>query len=128
MNDVPIFLASFHGRPVTVHHANHAELKVLSRPLDPASARDVLSVWSLVAIRHASGLAPDIHALGWREREQNTWITSRLVGVDMEASVVETRSGHAYRLGVPDDMELDPELRGHLGYALVTWGFSDVRS
>lgn len=128
MNDAPIFLASFHGHPVAVHHANTAELAFLSRPLDPASARDLLSVWSLVAIRHSARSEPDIHALGWRVGERNTWITSRLVGVNMKASVVATRSGHAYRLGMPDDAELDPELRGHLAYALVTWGFSDVRS
>lgn len=128
MNDVPIFLASLRGHPAAVHHASKAELGMLARPLDPSSARDVLSVWSLVAIRHSAMSEPGIHALGWREGEGNTWITSQLVGVDMKTSVVATRSGHTYRLGVPDGRKLNPELLGHLAYALVTWGFSDVRS
>jgi len=70
--------------------------------------------------------APEIHVLGWREAEQNVWITSPIMCIDTGARLVRTRSGHVYQLGGPDLPEFVPSLRRHLLYALRTWGYTDV--
>lgn len=83
-------------------------------------------MWSLIAVR--TGLAVEIHALGWRLLLAKTYITSRVVAVDFTVGAVRTRSRKIYLLGARDLPDLDPDLRDHLGYALRTWGFGDVRS
>lgn len=123
----PLFRATYKSHVVTIHHASAEELAALDRPLDPAAARDVLSAWSLVAIRRPSAGDVKVHALGWREAEANTWITSALVAVDLGSGVIGTSSGHAYRLGVQDGPAMAPDLRQHLAYALRKWGFTDVQ-
>ena len=127
MSGAPLFRAVHQGGPVTVGHASPEDLAALPGYPDPGSVRDVLERWSLVAIRF-SGDRTEIHALGWRVAERNTWITSPLVAMDMDASMVATRSGHAYRLGTRDGAGVAPGLRSHLAYALRTWGFTDVQS
>ncbi len=124
MTDAPIlFEAVWRGDPVTVTHATQDEIAFLWGGVD--SADDMLELWSLIAIR--SGPAVELHALGWRLLLANTWITSPLVAVDRTVGAVRTRSGRTYALGVRDKPALDPELRAHLGYALRTWGYADVR-
>jgi hypothetical protein len=124
MTDADIlFRVVYNGDPVVVTHAEDTGIELFAGEVGPA--RDVLELWSLIAIR--CGSAFDIHALGWRLLLENTWITSPLLAVDLTAGAVRTRSGHTYLLGGRDKSELDPELRAHLAYALRTWGFDDVR-
>lgn len=118
--------ATYHGNAISVGHADEAELALLAGAVASAGVRDELELWSLVAIRDPAGRGTEVHALGWRTDLANTWITSPLTAVDLTASIVSTRSGHSYQLGTPDTPELNPELRGHLAYALRTWGFDDV--
>ena len=125
MSGAPLFRAVHQGFPVTVGHASPEELAALPACLEPGSVRDVLERWSLVAIRFP-GDRTEIHALGWRVAERNTWITSPLVVVDMDSCIVATRSGHSYRLGTQNGAGVAPGLRSHLEYALRTWGFTDV--
>jgi len=117
---------AFRGRAVTVGHATDAELALLAGAVAIAEARDELDSWSLIAIRDPAGRGTKIHALGWRGGLLNAWITSPLVIVDLIANTVSTTSGHAYSLDRRDARELHPALRGHLAYALRTWGFDDV--
>jgi hypothetical protein len=117
-----LFRAVFHGDEVIVTHATDAEVELFAGKVGPP--RDMLELWSFIAIR--CGSAFDIHALGWRILLANTWITSPLRAIDLTARAIRTRSGHAYLLGRRDTVELDPELRAHLAYALRTWGFDDV--
>ena len=121
-----LFRATYRRTPASVGHATEAELAAIAGPVNPASARDLLHAWSLIAVRDPVGRGTAVHALGWRVDLGNTWITSVLVGVDLNARAVSTRSGHAYRLELKDGRELAPSLRDHLVYALRTWGFADV--
>jgi len=118
--------AIYHGNSVSVGRATDAELDATAVPIDPAIARDVLNAWSLVAVRDPDGRGTQVHTLGWRVGLGNTWITSALVGVDLQARAVSPKFGHAYRFKLQDGMKLAPSLRDHLGYALRTWGFTDV--
>ena len=77
-----LFTATHRGQPVTVRHAGADELTALAGPVDPASARDTLDAWSLVAIRNTEAGVGDVRALGWRVALLNSWITSPLVAVD----------------------------------------------
>lgn len=123
---VVLFRATYRGNSVSVGHATDAELDAIAAVVDPASARDVLHAWSLVAVRDSESRGTQVHALGWRVALVNTWITSPLVGVDSQARAVSTESGHAYSLELQDGPELAPSLWKHLAYALRTWGFTDV--
>ncbi len=122
-----LFRATSYGNLVEVGLASGAELAVIAGVVEPASARDTLETWSLVAIHHLADRRTEVHALGWRRHLDNTWITSRLVSFDPDTKAVGTQSGHTYRLGTEDVPGLSPELRDHLAYALHTWGFTDVR-
>ena len=127
MDGATVLRASLRGIPVEIGHAEDAELAAFAGVLEAGTARDVLTVWSLIAFRFPDGRSPEIHALGWREGEANTWITSPLVVLDATASMIATRSGHAYLLGERGLAALRPDLRSHLAYALTVWGFTDVR-
>ena len=127
MHDGTVLLrAIYRGNSVSVGRATDAELHAIAGPVDPAIARDVLHTWSLVAIRDPDGRGTQVHALGWRVALVNTWITSPLVGVDLQARAISTKSGHTYRLELQDGPELAPALRDHLAYALRNWGFANV--
>ena len=126
MNAGPLFIATYKGHEVVVDVSSSAEVAVLHGPLEPTGVRDILAPWSLVAIRVVGTDERVLHALGWREAEANTWITSALVTVDPVSSLILTSSGRLYRLGVGGE-GLDALLLGHLAYALRTWGFADVR-
>src|SRR6267154_1022063 len=117
-----LFQVTFRGCAVRVGHATDAELGRLDGTVAPADARDQLDAWSLIALRDVADGGNEIHALGWRTGLLNTWITSPLIIVDRAANTISTTSGHAYSLGRPDSRELHPALRGHLAYALRTWG------
>lgn len=123
-----LFAATHHGQPVTVCHADEVELAAFAGTFATAEARDELEAWSPIAIRNLARDVAAVHALGWRPGIMNTWITSALRTVDTAAGTVSTSSGHTYTLGRRDDPDLDPELRGHLAYALRRWGFDDVRA
>ena len=126
MSTGPLFLASFKGHEVVVDLASGSEVAALDGPLETVGVRNVLSPWSLIAIRVVGTGERVLHALGWREAEENTWITSALVTVDPVSSLILTSSGRLYRLGAGGG-GLDPSLLDHLDYALRTWGFTDVR-
>ena len=87
----------------------------------------MLDPWAIVSIRRGDLRGAELHALGWRLTLANTWMTSPLVAVDPDRRMIITASGHAYSLGARDGTELHPLLRDHLGYALRTWGFTDVQ-
>lgn len=123
-----LFAATYRNQPGTVCHANEVELNRHAGTVATAAARDELDAWSLVAIRNPARDVAAVHALGWRPGILNTWITSPLLVVDTVANVVAIASRHAYTLGRRDDPKLDPELRGHMAYALRTWRFDDVRA
>ena len=106
--------------------ASVSEVAALNGPLEAVGVRDGLSPWSLIAIRVVGTAERVLHALGWREAEENTWITSALVTVDPVSSLILTSSGRLYRLGA-GGAGLGPGLLDHLDYALRTWGFTDVR-
>jgi hypothetical protein len=122
--DPPLFTATFRDDPVTVTHATAEEISMIAEPVQE-HPDDMLEFWSLVSIHY--GHEVEIHALGWRLLLANVWITSPVLAVDRGVGAVRTRSGRRYLLGVRDRPELDPALRAHLGYALRTWGFEDVR-
>ena len=128
MTDRCLFHASYRGRSVVIARAGTDELAALIQPVEDTVSRDNLDRWSLIAIRDPGRDRVNIHALGWRIILQTTWITSRLVSLDLGAQALATLSGHVYLLGKPDSPELDPELRDHLAYALSHWAFDDVRS
>ena len=122
-----LFTATWHGSRATIRPATEAELAPLVRPGVPGAVRDVLRPSFLIAIRRADVPTVAVHALGWRQDLLNTWITSRLVAIDLVTGTAATRSGHAYRLAGPDGHDELPELlHDHLRYALRTWGFDDV--
>lgn len=123
-----LYGATYHGNSVEIGLARDAELAAIAGSVFPASTRDLLDPWSLVAIRNLDGCRTEVHALGWRAALGNTWITSTLVGVDLQMRGVSTRSGYVYRLGTEEVPGPSPELRDHLVYALHTWGFTDVGS
>jgi hypothetical protein len=123
-DNVTLFEAVRDGVPVTVTLAKESEIENIARPL--SSGQDVLEFWSLIAFRFEDARC-EIHALGWRRYLSNTWITSRIVGVDLTTGAIRTRSGRQYWLGDRDQPTLAPELRSHLRYALQKWGFDDVR-
>jgi hypothetical protein len=127
MEPTVLFEVAFQGCAVSVGHATDAELARLAGTVAVADARDQLDAWSLIALRDVAGGGNEIHALGWRTGLLNTWITSPLIIVDRAANLVNTTSGHAYSLGRPDARELHPALRGHLVYALRTWGYDNVQ-
>ena len=85
-----------------------------------------LHTWCLLPVRDPDGRGTQVHALGWRVALVNRWITSPLVGVDLQAQAVSTKSGHAYRPELEDGLELAPALQDHPDYALRTWGFANV--
>ncbi len=123
------FRATFQGAPQTIGHATTEEIAALAGQVGVDAAHpldDVLDSWSLVAIRSVS--ATTVHALGWRRRLANTWITSKIVALSTTEGAVRTTSGAAYFLADPDQHELHPKLRAHLIYALTTWGYKDVLS
>lgn len=125
-DDAVLSRARYRGNPVSVDHATDAELDATTNSPDPASARNLLPAWSLIAVCGLVDRGAEVHALGWRVDLVNTWISSALVGVDLEAQAVSTKSGHAYRLWGKNELKLAPSPRDHLAYALHTWGFTDV--
>jgi hypothetical protein len=118
-----LFQAYYDGVPVTVTHATDDEIAQLAGPV--TSALDVLELWSLIAFRYGTEI--EIHALGHRTYLGTTRATTRVMVVDLTTGGVRTSSGAQYALGARDQPRLDPQLRSHLGYALRTWGFDDVR-
>lgn len=121
-----LFRATHDGRPMVIGRATLDEVSALIGHVDPAAARDEIDRWNLIAVRERLGHGLQIHALGWRRRLGNTWITSPLVSIAARSTMVSTSSGHSYRLGEPDGAEVDPDLMDHLLYALRTWGLSDI--
>lgn len=121
-----LFRATFRGSRMVIAHAETMELGPLLGSLAHEPIRDTLTSWSLVAIRSEDNLPSEIHALGWRLEEANTWITSPVTSLDQEAQMIRTRSGAIYRLGAPDGDGIRPDLLRHLVYALRVWGYVDV--
>ena len=115
-----LYRATYRGNSVEIGLAGDAELAAIAGSVFPASTRDLLDPWSLVAIRNLDGCRTEVRALGWRVALGNTCVTSVLVGGGMQAWVVSTRAGHAYRLEIEDMPELCPELWSYLTYALRT--------
>ena len=121
----PVLLhAVYRGRAISVGWATDVELDAIRGPV-LHNVRDVLESWFLVAIRDPGGLGTQVHALGWRPKMANTWITSALTSVEQDGNLVATRSGHAYRLACRGEAENAPILLDHLIYTLRTWGCSD---
>ena len=104
-----LYRATYRGNSVEIGLAGDAELAAIAGSVFPASMRDVLD-----------GQETEVRALGWRVALGNTCVTSVLVGGGMQAWVVSTRAGHAYRLEIEDMPELCPELWSYLTYALRT--------
>ena len=122
-----LFTATWHGSGAAIGRATEAELAPLVRQGVPGVVRDVLRPSFLVAVRRADVPEAAVHALGWRQRLLNTWITSRLVAIDFATGTAATRSRNVYRLaGADGHDELPTLLHDHLWYALRTWGFDDV--
>jgi hypothetical protein len=122
-----LFTVTCRGTLFSVGHATEAEIACLGGGEEPTDVRDVLELWSLIAIRDPTGRRTAIYALGWRAHLQSTWITSPLVGIDLNRCQVATSLGQCYRLLEPDAPGLEPRLRGHLAVALLRRGFEDVR-
>ena len=109
-------------------HATADELAVLAATASLGEAIDTLECWSLIAIRGLEEGGTEVHALAWRRRLPNAWITSPLVAVDLAEGAIRTLSGHVYGLGGPDEPgSLVPDLLNHLDYSLRRWGFVDFR-
>jgi hypothetical protein len=128
-DDGVLFRATDKGVPQAACHATPEEIQALAGPIGVSVGHppdDTLDYWSLISIR--SSVENSIHALGWRRLMENTWITSRVLAINMTMGTVRTGSGAFYFLGIQDQRELDPELRAHLMYALGVWGYDDVRS
>jgi hypothetical protein len=121
-----LFRATQGDRPVVIGRATTDEVSALAGPVGPAAVRDDIDRWNLIAIRDPLGRGTQIHTLGWRRRLGNTWITSPIVRIDATSAMVSTSSAHSYALGEPNDADIDPDLAGHLLYALRTWGLIGI--
>ena len=121
-----LFRATCRDRPVVIGRATPDELSTLADPVDLAATRDDIDRWNLIAIRDPSGRGTQIHALGWRRRLENTWITSPIIGINVYPAMVRTSSAHSYGLGEPGGTAMDPELMDHLLFALRTWRFVGI--
>ncbi len=117
-----LFRATQGDRPVAIGRATSDEVSALAGRVVPAAVRDDIDRWNLIAIRDPLGRGIQIHALGWRRRLGNTWITSPIVSIDAASAMVSTSSAHSYALGEPNGADIDPDLADHLLYALQTWG------
>lgn len=118
--------AMHRGRPVEVGYTRREDLVDKMTAFEPTQIRDELEGWATIAIRTAGQLARTVHAIGWRRRLANTWITSPLVAIRLGPATVKTRSGACYALIGPSAV-LDRELEDHLDYALNVWGLRDIR-
>ncbi len=121
-----MFSAKHRENRVTIGRADRDEVVALADGNGPEPRRDAIDSWSLIAIRGLSR-GTRVHALGWRVGLANTWITSAIAGLRLGPIAISTASGHAYRLMSPDGAKLRPDLRAHLGHALLTWGFHDIQ-
>lgn len=119
--------ANFQGDEIEIGPARADEVIRLETDLRGSATRDVIDLWTFVAIRFPPPRVPEVHALGWRVQLQNTWITSALVSVSIQSRRIGTASGHDYSLGTRDGPGLRVELWEHLIYSLQTWGFRDIQ-
>ena len=127
MQGEPLFRAVYRGLSVEVGHATSEELSRLRNGAPETGARDVLTQWSIIALRYGSGRSTALHALGWRVKLRGVWITSPLLAARAEpGGQVATFSGHFYDLDEPDHSSLALQNRLHLVDALMVWGFTDV--
>ena len=121
-----LFRASFRGLTAWVGHARCNEISALAPSPTHEAVRGHLDHWALIAIRFVGRPEPELHALGLVRQTGCVWITSRIMSSGESQASIITWSGNRYDLGRRGDPELAPELRAHLRYALLTWGFVDV--
>ena len=127
MHGEPLFQATLSGVRAEVGHATLEELSVLQNGAPEMGATDVLTQWSIIALRYETARTTALHALGWRVELRGVWITSPLVAARAEpGGQVATFSGHLYNLDEPDHYSLALQNRLHLVDALTIWGFTDV--
>ena len=121
-----LFLASFRELTTWVGHARCDEISALAPSPKHEELRGHLDHWALIAIRFVGRPETQLHALGSVRETGCVWITSRIMSSGENQSSIITWSGNRYNLGSRGAPELAPELRAHLRYALLTWGFVDV--
>ncbi|MBW7851698.1 MAG: hypothetical protein H3C38_14490 [Rhodospirillales bacterium] len=98
--------------------ASAAEFDALHTALPAARARHTLADWRLIAIV-ADGNA-SLHLLGTTERTES-WITSRVSGLDLETRSARTANNH-YALAAAGAGEPPFEHVLHVCAALNAWG------
>lgn len=85
----------------------------------PRGVRDLIDDWRLIALRLDGRAA--LHLLGDSEVATPPWITSAVVGIDLEARLARTRNS-LYRLGQSGIGEPPERHVRLLAYALIRQG------
>lgn len=102
--------------------ATEAELKTLETTIADAPARHQLVQWDVLVLHAtaANGQASSPRLVGRLVDTGESWITSHVVGIDLEQGLVQTKSS-LYRISGPRAEENDIDLL-HICASLHDWG------
>lgn len=115
-----------HRDRFSVGLASEADLDALAQDVGVGPARDAIDRWNFIRFDERPPEGPavvSVHLLGWARQQRVYWITSRVVALDRGRTLVRTRSGSRYDLGMPGEGEPNINFRLHVCRALHAWGF-----